>query len=191
MKQINLLPPQIAIQQARYRRIPAFGVAVVLAVLLVLTPWYIFGSLNDSVAESVQKQEAVLGLGVPDVASAQASLAASQTTRLNSKIEMINALSKREVSWNVAFGLVGKLVPKDIVLSSYSIDVLSSVVSFRLMGQAPSTVSFASFVQSLKQNTDLKTVSVETYTLTPATGTVLFSVSVTVSSSLVGYTGAN
>ena len=83
---------------------------------------------------------------------------------------------------------MGKLTPKDTVLGSFSYAVTTGVVTLKFTGNAPSTVSFATFVDSLRANTtDIITPKVDGYLYDPKTGRVTFGITLTLKPKVVQY----
>lgn len=174
MKQINLLPPELANQARRQRVIPAVVLAVLVAVAGILVPWYIFGTINEIAAASVDAQEKLLTSSPQDTAKQDAigkdlAVVANKTTLLNN-------LAKRETDWDKAFEQLSKLVPREIVLTSYNVGVSTVDTTIRLNGVAPTNLSFANFVESLKSNTELKSVAVDAFNFSPTKGDVTFTI---------------
>ncbi|MCC2631994.1 MAG: hypothetical protein K0S20_693 [Patescibacteria group bacterium] len=96
------------------------------------------------------------------------------------KIKQVNALSKTELSWEKAFAKVEALVPKDIRLTTYSFANAGGVVTLKMGGIAPSNLSFAVFVESLRASKDvISDLKVEGYTYDPTTKSVTFSLTTT------------
>jgi Tfp pilus assembly protein PilN len=179
MKQINLLPPEVASQRSRQRTIPALIFAVGVAVAAVLVPWWMLQGVEASLDDQLTKQQQVLGIAVDTAAVTDDSFEAKSLAEIGTKVQALNALAAREVSWMLALDSTGDLVPKDIVLSTYNITTNPTSVVYRMVGDAPSNVSFATFVESLRQNKQVTKVVVEGFVFSPTKGTVSFVVIVT------------
>ncbi|CAN5163128.1 hypothetical protein BH11PAT4_BH11PAT4_4960 [soil metagenome] len=179
MKQINLLPPEIASQRSRQRTIPALVLAVGAAVAAVLLPWWMLQGVETSLDEQLVKQQQVLGISQEATAPTDDSFETKSLTDIGTKVQTLNQLAAREVSWTTALDSIGDLVPKDITLSSYTVTTNTTSVVYRMIGDAPSNVSFATFVESLRQNKQVTKVVVEGFVFSPTKGTVSFVVVVT------------
>lgn len=176
MRQINLLPQEVIAQRARMRTIPALFLAVVIAVIAVIAPWWMLRGVEASLDEQITTRRDTLGITQKDSAVTDAELDSSQTDILTVKITALNQLAKREVVWAEAFNVVEDLLPKDISLTSYTITTNSAEVTYTLVGEAPSNVSFATFIESLRTNEKVGKVLVEGFVFSPTKLNVAFNI---------------
>ncbi len=184
MKLINLLPPDIREQEVKHKTLPFLVVAVVAAVASVLLPWLTLRQVAADLQTQVTTKEA--GLFQP-VAVTAASDGEKETADLILRTKTLNALAAQEISWEKVFVLVQSTVPQDIVLKNYNVAVASTSVTVKMGGTAPSNLSFANFVETLKARTDFTQIVVDGFTFNPKEGTVTFSVTVTVKPELVTF----
>lgn len=177
--QINFLPQDVRNRAYVRALAPWMVLAVVGAAGIIWASLYLLTQVNTSLQDQVTSR--VNGI----VASAKSAEGTSQDpdrlarlTDARNRTLALNQLSHVEVNWAKAFTAVEQLVPKEIVLSTYSVATTTApnVAQIRLTGKSPSNVSFAAFIDSLHANASLKNVSTESYAFTPTTGAVTFSV---------------
>lgn len=189
-KQINLLPRKVRQAQAAQRQISVaiMGVAVGLGVA---------GLLWSSLSLQVKFVETKVEQSRRNKTEVERQLAdAQQQDLLNdgdlrSRVGQINTLSKTEVKWERAFQLVSAFTPQDTLLTSVSIAAGTESPVIRVVGESPSNLSFAVFVESLRKDDQLEItvedVEVEGYAYDPTTGKVTFSLVITVPRSALDY----
>ncbi len=178
MKQINLLPPELASQRSRQRAVPALVLAVLMASGTILLPWWMLRGVEASLDEQIVHQQEVLGISTGTGKVVDESFEVLSVGEIGGKVAALNQLAARELSWLDVLTSVGNLVPKDITLSTYSVSTNPTDVNIRLVGEAPSNLSFATFVESLRQNKTVSKVVVEGFQFSPTKGTVSFVVQV-------------
>jgi uncharacterized protein (UPF0335 family) len=189
MKFINLLPQELQHRAAQQRVIPVYVAACLAAGVVVGALW--FGSsqritylqrTRDMENTEIQRlQQAV------NEVFAEGQLSGS-TTDYAKKVAELNKLAAAEVRWPSAFAMVGSIVPKDVTISGYTlVQATSGDVQVKATGEAPSTVSFATLVATLRQDTRITGLVVDTYSFSPATGRVAFSISVSIPAQYVRY----
>lgn len=178
MKQINLLPPELASQRSRQRAVPALVLAVVAAIGTIMLPWWMLRGVEASLDEQISHQQEVLGISTGSEKAAESSFESAAVGEVGSKVAALNQLAAREVAWLSVLTTVGNLVPKDITLSTYTVTTNPTDVNIRLVGDAPSNLSFATFVESLRQNKLVSKVVVDGFSFSPTKGTVSFVVQV-------------
>ncbi|HSI21003.1 MAG TPA: hypothetical protein VLA04_04895 [Verrucomicrobiae bacterium] len=187
MKQLNLLPQAVRHKAANRQSVPYMVLAGLVGLALGLTVWFGF----SMEARSLDKEKEML---IADATAAQQKAAKEVADLkvsgdLKTRVNHLNTLAQADVDWDRSFEYVASLVPKDIVLSSYSFGVSQGNVTLKMTGEAPSNVSYATFAEYLKQNTG-KTVTsfkVDGYVYAPQTGKVTFTVTVVAPPTAVKY----
>lgn len=185
MKLINLLPASIRDQEVKQRMVPFVVLAVLGAIGAVVVPWLTLREVGADLQHQVTLKEASL---FQSVAATDKSLQVEkERTDLILRTKTLNKLAAQEISWARVFDLVQSAVPQDVVLSSYNVSVAGTGLTLRMGGEAPSNLSFASFVESLKARKDFTQIVVDGFTFNPKEGTVTFSVTITVKPELVRF----
>ena len=185
MRQINLLPVRIREQRGRRQAGLLLLAALFLGGLAVGALWMFWhaegalvGQRLESAKKAVQEQQTLL-------AKRQSSLAPDRD--LAGRIQQLNTLSQSEVNWAAAFKQADLLVAKDVKLTSLVLAAGTGDMTVKINGEAPSNLSFASFVETLKANHELKGISIDGYSYSPSTGTVTFALTVQVPATLITY----
>jgi Tfp pilus assembly protein PilN len=183
--QINLLPLSYRQKQERARLVAPSVLVILLAFAAVGATWYIASFEAKTVAAKAQDLQ--------DAANAPKTTSTSQTTSTvniadgTSRITQLNSMAKGEIDWNAALDMAGRLIPKDVRLTTYTYGAGTTGASLRLGGVAPSNVSFAVFIQSLQSNTKLTSVKVDSYSYSSTDGSVTFTVSIQFPTTLIVY----
>lgn len=185
MKQVNLLPASLRKRQQGRVMGVAGGTGLLLGavcVALIIVP------LKVLVNSSNQQIEALAADAAASAANKKPEISADAVQR----ITQLNALAASEVDWSKAFDLAGSIVPQDITLGNlnYAPAATSGTMTLSITGTAPSNVSFAVFMESLKSNQKITSVAVSGYSFDPATGTVTFSLAATVPLSSIDYSAS-
>lgn len=189
MKQINLLPLEVVAQRSRSRAVPALVLAVVVAAVAVLVPWWMLQGVEASLDEQIVKEQGFLGIATSEDARQSETFETRSLALVTTKVEALNQLAAREIAWTKALSGLGGMIPKDIVLSSYTVTPMGTEVIYSLVGEAPSNLSFATFVESLRQNEAVDKVIVEGFVFSPTRSTVTFTVQVTSEVKSIQYRG--
>jgi len=169
MKQINFVPATVVVKATQQRLIGAVVTAVVLAIVAAGGIWFGVNSERSHLTDQI----AAVQTGAIE-STATAAPVYSDTV---SRITQLNTLSGSDIKWDAGFTLISTLLPKEITLGSFAFTSTTSGVGLKMVGTAPSNVSFASFVESIKQNATLTATKVESYAYNPTTGVVTFTVS--------------
>lgn len=187
MKQINLLPTEIRERAAKHQVVPVLVIAGLVSVASAGLVWVI---LRQEVAAA--KQEIIVRHDEQQkqlVAETKRITALSVSGDLQNRIAQLNALAKSDVDWARAFSYVGQLTPKDIYLTNFTFGTANGALGVKLGGEAPSNLSFAQYMESLRTSTAVQNPKVEGFTYNPSKGgTVTFTVSWQVPTAQVGYT---
>lgn len=127
MRQINLLPPEIA-QRRRAREITlligAAGLALVALLILVFLVQTARVAGERGKLEDVRRQNAAL---TRRVAGLQAF--AEQQQRLQTKEQLLAQLTQNEVRWSVLLNDVSLVIPSEVWLTNFSGSVTTQVGS--------------------------------------------------------------
>jgi Tfp pilus assembly protein PilN len=180
MKQINFLPAELRSKQIQHRTIPFLVLAVVAGAVTVLLPWFMLRQVEKSLTTQVGKQEIFLGLQPSNQQQAQGAITQRQITDLSGRIKVLDALASQEISWEKVFSVVQDSVPQDVTLTTYNISQGVTDINLKMGGTAPTNLSFASFVESLKGNSHFTKLVVDGFTYNAAKGTVAFSLTATI-----------
>ena len=175
MKQVNFLPSELYERQVTHRTIPFLVIALIAGVAAVVLPWVILRSINSDLEAQVTKQQNNLGLNPSTVSEAQAASVQRQVNDVTNRTKILNLLATQEVNWAKVFQVVQNSVPKEVVLSTYNVSIASGDITLHMSGTSPSNLSFASFVDALKSNTQINKVVVDGFAYSPTNGSVTFS----------------
>jgi hypothetical protein len=178
MKLINFVPQQIRRRHLRKQTIIASSIATLIAGVSVIGMWL---SLKYDIS-LIKSKTAVQQVVVTKTTSAPII-----TPDIINRESAITALSKTDINWVKAFKVVGTLLQKDIVLTSYTYSVASGNVVLSMTGNAPSNYSFTTFLQSLNSATNISGVKVDGYTYSALKQTVTFSISASVPINQINY----
>jgi len=185
MKQLNLLPNELWERMYR-RRFISTAIAVVVLALIGVGGLYMTVKAQVAAAEEQAAERTAL-----EQAAAQKASQDQQQYAINpdltNRVKQINTLSTTDINWQRFFSYVGNLLPKDIVLTSYSYGVVTNVPTLKMTGTAPSNVSFANFVETLGHAQNVTNAHVDGYTYNPTKGSVTFSISVQVPITAINY----
>ena len=187
MKQINLLPPSVRQQAATRRALPFFAVAVVAGLASVAVIWVSLRTETTLTQSRIDAFTAFQKKQAATDAKKQEEARKAVDPDLIARVQQLNTLSATETDWSALFGASGRLIPQDIRLASMSLAPDQGTVKISLGGQAPSNLSFAVFLESLRANKALAGVGVSSYAFTPSSGVVQFSLGVTLPASQVAY----
>jgi flagellar basal body-associated protein FliL len=188
MKQINLLPQEVIAQQSRQRVVPVLVVAVLAAAAAALLPWWMLQGVEASLEDQLVKQQRLLGVDAREEESKDA-FQESSLGEITAKVSVLNQLSSREVSWEKALTALNQVLQKDIILSTYTAAPTATSMVYKITGEAPSNLSFANFVESLRQNKEVEKVVVEGFNFSPTKGTVAFNVQISIQLTSVKFGG--
>ncbi len=180
MKLINFVPQRIRERHARRRLTSILLVAALFGAGVMVALWL---PLSVEVEGNKKRLEAELAASANQPAAQQGII----TEDVAARIAQLNTFSLTEVSWPRAFALAGKIIPKDIRLNSYSYGTANNQITLRLSGEAPSNLSFATFLASLKSNKQISSYKVDGYAFTPGTNKVVFGVTLQVPLKEVDY----
>jgi hypothetical protein len=187
MKQINLVPLSVRQKAVTRRAVPYIFAAVVAGFVLAGMLWAALGlqvsRLKSQEETLIQAEQLRQQQAAKEAASLQVD--ADLTTRVN----QLNLLAKSDVDWRRAFAYVASITPKDIVLSTYSFGSSTGGTLLKISGTAPSNVSYATFAAYLKEGTG-KTVTsfkVDGYTYEPKSGSVAFTMTITVPTDKINF----
>lgn len=180
MRQINLLPSELGAREVKQRTIPFVVIAVAAGIAAVVFPWLALKQVNSSISNQVAKRQLQVGLVVvpQNVAANEAQTAALADT--TNRISILNTLAKSEIDWQRVFDLVQASIPKDVVLTSYHVAVAGTTTTLDISGTAPSNLSFASFIDSLKVDTHYTVFVVDGFSYNATDGSVVFSITATI-----------
>ena len=174
MKQINLLPNAIRQKAANQKLVPYLVISVVLAGVVIGGSYYGLKIGGNGWDQDIATATA------RNTARHQQLLKEQQANQLSpdlqQRIAEINAFSKSELNWNQALAAMGEVVNKDIALTNLVATPGVTDFSVTISGEAPSNVSFANFVAALQTNKNLSSAKVDSYSYTPTTGKVTFSI---------------
>jgi Tfp pilus assembly protein PilN len=176
MKQINLLPLSIRRASAQRKLIPAAVIGLVLGAVLVGGSWFVLQQENTSLTTQVASATALKQQRVDQLEKERNANKVDET--LKQRVDQLNTLSKNEIHWTQVFAQINSLINKDLkitTLSATQADPLS--VGIKYGGDAPSNVSFASFIKALQNNASLQEMKIDTYSYAPSTGKVTFAIS--------------
>ena len=185
MKQVNLLPLAVRQKAAKQQIIPLIIFAVLVGVGAVGMVW-----------AAVNTERSAIQTQLATVQAADAARSAQEKkdhpdptvdNDLVQRVTELNTLAKGEINWGRAMGYVGGLIPKDITLSNYNLSLLQTGPELKMSGQAPSSVSFATFAQALQSDKDITSFTVDGFVYNPANGSITFSVSIAVPLSQIDY----
>jgi len=187
--EINLLPSSSRRERQRFRYLPALAGMVLLAVVSVLSAWWVTSQavlvLTNQTEERLKLLEASVSNPVMQASSADQALILTDTSR---RISTINQLTATEVSWPKAFLVAESLVQKDIVLTSISYTGSNASLAVKFTGGAPSSVSFANYVDFLRQTNQISKVTVDSYAYNTSSATVSFTLTLNLSPKSVSFT---
>ena len=176
MKQINLLPLSIRRASAQRKLIPAAVIGVVFGVVLVGGSWFTLQQQNTSLTAQVALATALKQQRADQLEKERNANKIDET--LKQRVDQLNTLSKNEIHWTQVFIQIGSLINKDVKISTLSTSQADlATMSIKYGGEAPSNVSFASFIQALQGNASIKEMKIDTYAYTPSTGKVTFAIS--------------
>lgn len=185
MKQINLLPLNVRERSAKQQIVPFLVISVVVAVAAAGIVWF---ALRESIASTKQTiADQQLEQQQTAAANAKTLQASAVSTDLQSRIDKLNTLSKTDVDWSKTFTYVGALTPQDIYLNGFSIGTTDNKMTLQTTGIAPSNLSFAQFMESLRTSKRVQKPSVTAFTYDPVKGTVTFSVSWVIPTDEISY----
>jgi hypothetical protein len=185
MKQINFLPADLHARELKHRTAAFLVVAFVVAVVAVVVPWLMVRSVGQDLRQQVTRREEQLALQ-PTAEDAAGQLEQQRKVDdLIARTKALNDLAKQEVDWSKAFILVSSAVPQDVLLTTYTLTNTANTFTIKMVGTAPSNLSFASFVESLQGNERFTKVVVDGFTYSPEKGNVTFSVTLTAKTSQI------
>jgi|GEM_PF-4427032 len=180
MRQINLLPDELQAREVKQRTIPFIVVAIIAGIGAVVVPWLALRQVNDALNTQVTSRQSQVGL----VVSAQSIAAAQQQNTdlldVTKRIQVLNILAKQQIDWASVFSVVEGSIPKDVVLTNFHVADTASTVTLDMAGSAPSNLSFASFIDSLKLNTHFSVLLVNGFTYDATNGSVTFSLTASI-----------
>lgn len=186
MKQINLLPLNVRERSAKQQIVPFLIISVVVAVAASGIVWF---ALRESIASTKQTiADQQLEQQQTAAANAKTLQASAVSADLQSRVDKVNTLSKTDVDWNRTFNYIGELTPKDIYLGGFSIGTTQSQMTLQTTGVAPSNLSFAQFMESLRTSKRVEKPAVVSYSYEPVKGTVTFTVSWNIPADQIAYT---
>ena len=178
MKLINFVPQEIRNRHLRQQTIIASLVSVVLAGVGIFALWLSFTyDINGNNVKTVAQQATVTKTADNQIITAD----------ILSREAAIATLSKADINWAKAFKIVGTLLQKDIILTSYSYSVATGNAVLSMTGTAPSNYSFTTFLQSLNTASIVTGVKVDGYSYAAQKQTVTFSISATIPMSQINY----
>ena len=178
MKQINLLSRSVQKQERLKKLATSSCIALVLALGFCAGLRTVVDDDKKILSEGIERKKAF------DSALVNAQVANAETIEdgdLRQRITQINTLAANEIDWNKALDLVGSSVPKDIRLTSYSYAAANGIATLKMTGEAPTNLSFAVFVESLRGSKSFTSVKVDSFVYNVAKGSVNFALSVTMS----------
>jgi Tfp pilus assembly protein PilN len=177
MKQINLLPIAVRQRAAQQQVIPLIALAVVAGIAAVGIVWAVVNTERTTIKDNLAAVQAA-----DEARTAQEKKDHPEPavdSDLTQRVAQLNALAKSEVNWSRALSFIGGLVPKDVVLSNYSLAGVQSAPVLKLAGVAPSSVSFATFAEALRTNKAVTSFKVDGFTYNAASGgSITFSVTI-------------
>ena len=190
MKQINLVPITVRQRSVARRTVPYLALALILGLATAGLAW---AALGIQVSSLQHEQDALILDEQARQQKQTAELASLQVdVDLKTRVQQLNILAGKDINWHRAFSYVAGVTPKDIVMSSYSLATSSNGTTLKLVGSAPSNVSYATFVEYLKQSvgTVVTSYKVDGYTYDPKSGSVTFAISITVPTSKLSFTAS-
>jgi Tfp pilus assembly protein PilN len=141
MRQINLLPPEIA-QRRRVREVTILIGAAGLAVLALLIVVFFVQTARLASErgrlEDVQSQNAALQRKVDSLQA----LAQLETT-LKTKEQLLGQLTQNEVRWSVLLNDVSLVIPSDVWLTNFSGSIQASLGATLPPGEPVGNISLA------------------------------------------------
>lgn len=189
MKQINLLPLDVRHKDAKQRARSILVLTFIISFGTVGTLWFFWHQeINYLNVQIVDAKNATAATTKTATAIDQSN---SVDPSLLTNINQINTLSKNEISWPKLLAKTDALIPKDIRLVTVSYVSASDVTTVNMSGVAPSNLSFATFLESVKGNTAIKDYSVTNYTYDPVKGIVTFGLSIKFGTSELLYTNSS
>jgi Tfp pilus assembly protein PilN len=186
MKQINLLPIEVRQRAVNQQIVPYLIGSVVIASAAAGLVWFVLHQSIASTKQNIADLQNEQQLEAAAVAKAQQAGAASGD--LQNRITLLNGLAKKDIDWQKTFTYIGNLTPKDIFLSGYSIGTATAGITFQATGVAPSNLSFANFMESLRESKFVVKPTVSGFTYDPLKQTVTFTVSWQVPAAQIAYT---
>lgn len=189
IQEFNLLSESFQHKRRRFKLLPGLSMMVLLAVICITGAWWFVDDTVSTITTQADSSLVALenggGAKSAVASSAEAQRIMSSATK---KINTLNQLAKVEIAWPKAFSVTESLVQKDIVLSSMTYTQAGPDLGVQFSGSAPSSVSFANYIEYLRQNSAVKKVSVENFNYNATIGTVGFSVSLSLDRNSVIYT---
>lgn len=178
MKQVNLLPYALQQKKVIQKVVVALAISFVLGAGVVGGSYASLSLFSKSLGGTAAVEEPVAPVATPTKADEGA-----YTVRVTE----LNKLSASEVDWQKAFDLTAGLAGKDLPLSAYAVEVSGAGVNLKTVGEAPSNVTFASYLEALRGDSRVSSVKVDNYVYMPEKGTVTFSLSISVKPEQVRY----
>lgn len=189
MEQINLLPESVRQRVARQRLVPYAVLAVLIGVAVVGAGWFALKANVSSLDSQVAKREQDMADSATAALSKDAQLQATKqaASSLTTRSQILNQLSIQETNWSQAFVFLGSVIPKDVTVTAASYVVTDTGLSITMSGKAPSSISFATFVESLRLNKQLTKQNVDSFSLDTKDGSVTYSITLDVKPEVVRY----
>ncbi len=183
--QINFIPAEVTRKAYRKQLIPWAVVTLLVSSGAVAGSAYLLDRVSLNLKRDIELREGevtqVVDAKQAETSSTLGTRLASMTARTNA----LNSLALTEADWRLVFAKVEEIIPQDITLNTYTAGSTATGFQVRMSGTAPSNLSMAAFVGLLKGNKDLTKQTVESYSYSPGTGKVSFTVAVEFQQSLV------
>jgi Tfp pilus assembly protein PilN len=167
---VNLLPKQLRKKRLQTQIITACVAGALLGAAGVAVLTVVMNELQHSLQRSLEQGKPVIST----ISTADASALADASAR----IAALNALAVREVNWGAVFVKAGAMTARDITVREVGVTRGLTQITYRLAGTAPSTVSYATYLETLRSLDGVVVVTEEGSTYAAGTGTVTFSVQV-------------
>ncbi len=174
--QINFIPADVMRRAYRRQLVPWAVVACMLTGGIVAGSAYLLDRIKEGLDQDIATRERVLTAASGAQQAEEKSALGTRLTGVTQRTSALNSLALTEIDWSVVFARAEQLIPKDITLTSYTAATKTTGVELKFSGGAPSNLSMAGFIGLLKENKELTRSAVESYSYSPATGLVQFTV---------------
>lgn len=190
MKQINLVPLSIRQKAVSRKAVPYIVFAGLLGLGAAGAAWAGF-TLQNRILTS--QRDALIQQEIELQAAANKELATLKIdTDLTTRVAQLNTLASTDVNWRRAFNYLALLLPKEIVLTTFTYATGNNTITLKLTGDAPSNLSYATFAEYLKSEAGKSVTSykVDGYNYDSKTGHVIFSMTLVVPRDQVNFVPA-
>jgi Tfp pilus assembly protein PilN len=178
MKQINLVPVSVRKKAANQQLAPYLLFAGIVGLAAGGAAWAGFTAqrslLEAEHTKLVQQEDERQRSWAAELESLEFG------ADIEVRVAQLNAMAAQELDWQKVFTYVNKILPKDLILSSYSVASAPTGTTLKITGEAPSNVSYATFAEYLKSEVGKQVQSfvVDGYSFDPRSGRVTFGVTI-------------